>query len=92
MAGAVAMRPLRWRVTCRNRLRKSPGRLEFQRGVVDWVDGVPGVSALAGQGSHRLTSMSRADCFIVLPSESTGAEPGDMVEIELFAEPGVFPS
>jgi molybdopterin biosynthesis enzyme len=36
--------------------------------------------------------MSRADCFIVLPSETTGAEPGDMVEIELFAEPGVFPS
>lgn len=92
MAGAVAMRPLRWRVACRNRLRKSPGRLEFQRGVVDWIDGVPGVTALAGQGSHRLTSMSRADCFILLPPESTGAEPGEMVEIELFAEPGVFPS
>ena len=92
MAGTVAMRPLRWRVACRNRLRKTPGRLEFQRGVVDWIDGVPGVTALAGQGSHRLTSMSRADCFIVLPPESTGAEPGEMVEIELFAEPGVFPS
>jgi molybdopterin molybdotransferase len=53
---------------------------------------VPGVAALASQGSHRLTSMSRAHCFIVLPAESTGVEPGEMVEIELFAEPGVFPS
>ncbi len=92
MAGAARLRPLRWRVECRNRLRKSPGRLEFQRGVVDWLDGVPGVAALAGQGSHRLTSMSRAHCFIVLPAESTGVEPGEMVEIEFFAEPGVFPS
>jgi len=92
IAGAAARRPVRWPVVCRNRLRKSPGRLEFQRGVVDWVDGVPGVAALAGQGSHRLTSMSRADCFIVLPPESAGVEPGEMVEIELLAEPGVFPS
>jgi len=92
MAGAVATRPLRWRVECRNRLRKSPGRLEFQRGVVDWLDGIPGVTALSGQGSHRLTSMTRANCFIVLPPDSSGAEPGETVEIEWFSELGVFPS
>ena len=91
MAGAPAMRPRRWRVACRNRVRKSPGRLEFQRGVLDWREGTPGVTALAGQGSHRLTSMSRADCFIVLPEESTGVEPGDSVEIEWFAEFGMCP-
>jgi len=78
-------------VACRNRVRKSPGRLEFQRGVLDWREGTPGVTALAGQGSHRLTSMSRADCFIVLPEESTGVEPGDSVEIEWFAEFGMCP-
>ncbi len=92
MAGAAALQPLRWRVECRNRLRKSPGRLEFQRGVVDWLDGAPGVTALAGQGSHRLTSMTRANCFIVLQPDSIGAEPGEWVEIEWFAEPAVFPS
>lgn len=84
MAGTVPVRPPRWRVECRQRLRKSPGRLEFQRGVLDWRDGMPGVTALAGQGSHRLTSMSRADCFIVLPPESTGVEAGEFVDIELF--------
>ena len=91
MAGAVALRPRRWRVVCHNRVRKSPGRLEFQRGVLDWREGTPGVTALAGQGGHRLTSMGRADCFIVLPAESTGVEPGDRVEIEWFAEFGMCP-
>ena len=37
MAGMPPSQPLRWRVICRSPIRKSPGRLEFQRGV--WIGG-----------------------------------------------------
>ena len=37
------------------------------------------------QGSHILSSMSRADCFIVLPAANGGVEAGEIVEIEPFA-------
>lgn len=90
-AGLPVSRPARWRVVCRARLRKSPGRLEFQRGVLDWREGVPGVTALREQGSHRLTSMSRADCFIVLPPACAGVEAGEMVEVEPFGGCGHVP-
>jgi molybdopterin molybdotransferase len=83
MAGMQPSRPLRWRVTCLSPIRKSPGRLEFQRGVLDWQDGKPGVTPLREQGSHRLTSMSRADCLIVLPAGCAGVTAGESVEIEL---------
>ncbi len=90
-AGMAPSRPARWWVVCRTRLRKPPGRMEFQRGVLDWREGVPGVTALREQGGHRLTSMSRANCFIVLPSECAGVEAGEMVEVEPFDGCGHVP-
>ena len=65
------------------RLRKKPGRTEFQRGIAvldennRWQVGRTGK-----QGSGILTSMSRANCLIVLPDENAGVEPGDEVSIQ----------
>jgi molybdopterin molybdotransferase len=88
LMGAPASAPLRLRAVCANRLDKSPGRLEFQRGVFRRTPGGDfSVEGLSGQGSHRLGSMSRANCFIILPEENSGANPGDIVEIEPFDEP-----
>ena len=39
---------------------------------------------VADQGSGILSSMANADCFIVLPEESEGAEKGDKVQVQLF--------
>lgn len=87
LMGTVPTVPLRLPAVCATPLKKSPGRLEFQRGVFSRdANGGLTVSGLAGQGSHRLTSMSRANCFIVLPLECAGVEPGDTVEIEPFGE------
>ena len=36
------------------------------------------------QGSHMLSSMSKANCFIVLESESGNIEAGSMVEVQPF--------
>ncbi len=87
MIGAQARPPLRLRAICRSRLKKAPGRLEFQRGQFE-ADGEGGftVIGLAGQGSHQLLGMSRANCLIVLGAGNAGVKPGDSVEIEPFLE------
>jgi molybdopterin molybdotransferase len=85
LMGATLRQPLRFRAICGNRLVKSPGRLEFQRGFyLRDGNGDIIVTGLAGQGSHRLISMSQANCFIVLPMENSGVEPGEDVDIEPF--------
>ena len=74
------------RLPCATKLKKAPGRLEFQRGVMRRNDaGELVVDTTGVQGSHILTSMSRANCFIILPADSSGAEPGELVEVQPFA-------
>jgi len=43
------------------------------------------VERLGRHGSGVLTSMSQANCFILLPEENSGVEPGDQVVIQPFA-------
>lgn len=59
--------------------------MELQRGVLAYDEnGRITVSTTGLQGSHVLTSMARANCFIVLPLENAGVEPGDTVLIQPF--------
>jgi molybdopterin molybdotransferase len=65
-------------------VRKTPGRVEFQRGILSADDqGGYSVRPTGDQGSGILSSMSRANCFIVLPLECGNVEPGAMVEVQL---------
>ncbi len=83
MMGANPRPPLRLQAICRTPLKKSPGRMEFQRGQFE-SDGEGGVSVtgFSGQGAHQLLGMSRANCLIVLPKDNAGVKPGEWVEIE----------
>ena len=66
-------------------LRKKPGRHEYLRGIVSkGEDNQWQVEKTGMQGSGILTSMSRANCFIVLPAENGGIKKGDLVDIQLF--------
>ena len=86
MMGEPAAPPLRFRVKCASRLRKRPGRVEFQRGVLGYDEtGGLAVRSTGGQGSGILSSMHEANCFIVLPLESDGVAPGSEVDVEPFA-------
>lgn len=86
LMGQPVQRPLRLPALSRSTLKKAPGRMEFQRGVCGLDDdGVLTVTGLAGQGSHQLLGMSRANCFIVLPAENAGVQVGESVLIEPFA-------
>jgi molybdopterin molybdotransferase len=65
-------------------IRKAPGRTEFQRGILAAEpDGSPGVRPTGDQGSGILSSMSQANCFIVLPPAMGNVAAGEMVEVQL---------
>ena len=78
--------PLRLPARTLNRLKKRPGRTEYQRGyLVQDEGGDLTVHSTGDQGSGILSSMSQANCFIVLDIDSDGAQVGDMVTVEPFA-------
>jgi len=77
--------PPRLRVRAATRLKKAPGRLDFQRGIVARnAEGDLQVSTTGHQGSHIFSSFSQGNCFIVLERERGSVEPGEWVEIEPF--------
>ncbi|MGA7802877.1 MAG: hypothetical protein WCC36_18915 [Gammaproteobacteria bacterium] len=47
-------------------------------------DGRLVVNTTGLQGSHVLSSMSRANCFIILPGECAGVAAGEQVEVQPF--------
>ena len=70
---------------CTSPIKKAPGRTEFQRGILTQSDdGLWKVKTTGEQGSGILSSMSRANCFIVLPVEQGNVEKGSVVQIQLF--------
>ncbi|MGD8106675.1 molybdopterin molybdotransferase MoeA [Pantoea sp. FN0302] len=77
--------PPRQRARAATRLKKTPGRLDFQRGIVSrGENGELQVVTTGHQGSHVFSSFSQANCFIVLERERGHVEPGEWVEIEPF--------
>jgi len=86
LSGAEKTTPLRLKVRCDSTLQKSPGRQEFQRGILSqYEDGSLTVASAGKQGSHILTAVSRANCYIVLPAESAGVDKGEQVVVEPFS-------
>ncbi|WP_260513326.1 molybdopterin molybdotransferase MoeA [Serratia fonticola] len=66
-------------------LKKSPGRLDFQRGIfTSNAQGELEVSTTGHQGSHVFSSFSQGNCFIVLERERGSVAAGEIVEIEPF--------
>ena len=65
-------------------MRKKPGRTEYQRGILEFKDGVMSVRTTGSQGSGVLRSMSEANCFIVLGHEQGSVKAGDLVDVMLF--------
>lgn len=85
LMGEMAPPKIRIKIPCISRLKKTPGRMEFQRGIVE-IDatGQVVVRSTGEQGSGMLSSMSQATCLIILPSERGDVEPEEWVDVELF--------
>jgi molybdopterin molybdotransferase len=72
------------KVACTSPIRKAPGRTEFQRGILTrGGDGQWTVRTTGDQGSGILSSMSQADCFIILPTETGNVAAGALVDVQL---------
>ena len=85
LMGEPAAATLTIKVPCAQALKKRPGRTDFQRGLlVRNAGGELVVDSTGLQGSHVLSSMSRANCFIVLPAECGDVPAGTLVEVQPF--------
>jgi molybdopterin molybdotransferase len=74
-----------FKVVCKSKLRKRPGRIEYQRGILSRDEnGQLVVHKTGAQGSGILSSMAQANCFIIMPAESGQVEPDTMVEVQPF--------
>ncbi|WP_288429469.1 molybdopterin molybdotransferase MoeA [uncultured Pantoea sp.] len=81
----AAALPPRQRVRTATALKKSPGRLDFQRGVLRQnSQGEPEVVSTGAQGSHVYSSFSQANCFIVLERDRGPVKAGEWVDVEPF--------
>jgi molybdopterin molybdotransferase len=69
---------------CTTPIKKAPGRTEFQRGILSAdADGRWSVRTTGDQGSGILSSMSQANCFIILPDAQGNTPAGSTVDVQV---------
>ena len=91
LSGAPDSKPLQLTATCTTALKKAPGRQEYQRGILTQDhNGEFFVASSGKQGSNILSSMNRANCYIVLPVECKGVQTGDKVRVELMLDANII--
>jgi molybdopterin molybdotransferase len=71
------------RVKSEAAMRKKPGRTEYQRGILQMKNGEWTVRLTGAQGSGILSSMSEANCFVVLSHAQGSVKAGDLVDVML---------
>ena len=84
----IGCRPMK-KLTARSMtdIKKSAGRMDFQRGNWTIEQGEIYVELTqASQGSHILTSLADANCYIALEQERSNVVKGEDVEVWLFDE------
>ncbi|ARB72937.1 molybdopterin molybdotransferase MoeA [Pasteurella multocida] len=77
--------PQRLTAIAATKMKKAPGRLDFQRGFYQVnAQGQIEVQSVGFQGSHLFSSFVKSNCFIVLERERGNVEAGETVTIEPF--------
>ncbi|AQS40539.1 molybdopterin molybdochelatase [Shewanella psychrophila] len=85
MQGLPQSKPLQVKAKLKGDLRKYPGRVEYQRGILSQNhSGEFEVTITGEQGSGMLTSMSLANCFVILAQEQGNTSDGTLVTVEPF--------
>ncbi|MGY4026352.1 molybdopterin molybdotransferase MoeA [Aeromonas rivuli] len=84
LAGQRWAPPLRIEAIASEPLKKSPGRLDFQRGILSQgPDGLT-VRSTGSQDSGVFSSLARANCYIVLEQARGKVAAGETVTVEPF--------
>ncbi|VAW64951.1 Molybdopterin molybdenumtransferase [hydrothermal vent metagenome] len=87
LEGELISEPIRLQAKCVSNLKKRAGRKDFQRGIMSNDEtGQLIVDTTGIQGSHMLSSMAKANCFIVLERDAGNIKAGEMVEVQPFNE------
>lgn len=85
MKGLAETKPIQFTAISDSDLKKAVGRKDHQRGIYFQDEqGKLHVSTTGLQGSHVLSSMSKANCFIVIPRETGNIKAGEEVLIYPF--------
>ena len=84
LAGQRFERPLQLQAVAAEPLKKSPGRLDFQRGILSLGPNGLEVRSTGSQDSAVFSSLSRANCYIVLERERGKVAAGETVTVEPF--------
>lgn len=85
LAGEAVSEPLILPALAESVFKKRTGRTDYQRGMLRrGPDGNLYVASTGEQGSGVLTSMSRANCFIILAPDQGRVEPGHIVNVQPF--------
>jgi molybdopterin molybdotransferase len=88
LCGAVEIpEPLRFNAILAQPLKKSPGRTDFQRAIIQQQpDGTWLAEPAGAQDSHRVWGVSRANAYVILAPESGNLPAGASVTVQPFAD------
>jgi molybdopterin molybdotransferase len=84
LMGRQDWQPTRFHARLQETIRKRPGLMEFQRGILAYTERGWEVTTTGPQGSGILRSMVQGDCLIFLPEERGDHECGEEVLVEPF--------
>jgi molybdopterin molybdotransferase len=84
LTGRKDWQPTRFHARLRETIRKRPGLMEFQRGIVTYTERGWEVTTTGPQGSGILRSMVKGNCLIFLAEERGDYERGEEVWVEPF--------
>jgi len=83
--GCHNAKPMQLTIKTATNIRKAVGRMDFQRGILSTNEhGEMTVTSTGNQGSGVLTSLAKANCYIVLPAEQGSLQAGEKVTVQLF--------
>ncbi len=83
LMGQCSQQAIHLQAICEETIKKQAGRMEFQRGIATNNNGQLTVRTTGDQGSHRLNSLSDANCLIVLQQADGDIAKGQTVNIQL---------
>lgn len=83
MGSTIRHMPL-FNIECSAPIKKAKGRTEFVRGLLYIDNGIWKVKPTGNQSSGVLSSMSAANCFIVLDEAVGNCEVGTSVQVQMF--------
>lgn len=84
LAGEYVEPALSLVIPTQTHLKKQPGRADFQRGILRETDGENQVTSTGNQGSGVLSSVAKANCYIVLEQERGAVSQGEKVTVTPF--------